>query len=105
MDSFNLPFYNPTPGEMTGIIERNGKFNIERMELAHPAPWLKGPVNIPEWVQHIRAATEGIFVEHFGRENIDQIFYGTIKKLTERSELLESRLGDKTLLLVVLKRK
>ncbi|KAG8637564.1 loganic acid O-methyltransferase isoform X2 [Manihot esculenta] len=105
VDSFNLPFYTVSPEEMTELIERNGCFSIERMELTDPAPWLNGPVNIPEWVVHVRAAMQALFIKHFGREIVDEIFHRLIKKLTDHSHQLESKQRDKTLLFVALKRK
>jgi len=41
IDSFNLPCYASSPEEMRKVVERNGKFSIERMELTNPMPLLK----------------------------------------------------------------
>lgn len=104
MDSFNLPFYAASPDEMTEIVERNGFFNIERMELNDPAAWLKRRINIPEWVLHLRAAMEESFRKNFGGEVLDEFFDRLTKKLSKFSDELELKYREKTLLLVVLKR-
>lgn len=104
MDSFNLPFYAASPEEMEGLIEGNGYFSIERMELTNPATWLKGPVDIRTWIMHVRAAMEGMFMKHFGREIMDEMFERLISNLADHSVQLESRCGQKGQLFVVLKR-
>jgi hypothetical protein len=105
VDSFNLPFYSASPEEMAGLIEGNGYFSIERMELTNPpATWLKGPVDIRTWIMHVTAAMEGIFMEHFGREIMDEMFERLIAKLSHFSAYLESRSQEKVQLFLVLKR-
>ncbi|KAG6765985.1 hypothetical protein POTOM_030049 [Populus tomentosa] len=104
VDSFNLPFYAASPEEMAEIVERNGFFNVERMELNDPAAWLKRRINIPEWVVHVRAAMEESFRQHFGGEVLDEFFDRLTKKLSKFSDELELKYREKTLLLVVLKR-
>ncbi|KAK7308649.1 hypothetical protein VNO77_42269 [Canavalia gladiata] len=106
VDSFNLPFYAPCPEEMTKVIEMNGRFSIERMELTDPAPWLKrtGQV-IPEWIIHVRAALEAIFTKQFGNEVTHEMFQRLTKHLLEKCELLETKYRDKIQFFVVLKRK
>ena len=91
MDSFNLPYYAASLEEMEEIVEKNGCFRIERMESSNQSAWMKGPVDIPVWVRHMRAAMEGMF----GR---------SIDKLVDISDLINSRCGEKTQLLAVLKR-
>ncbi|KAK4596889.1 hypothetical protein RGQ29_014788 [Quercus rubra] len=105
VDSFNLPFYAASPDEMAELVEQNGYFSIERMELTNPVPSLEGPIDIRAWIMHLRAATEGVFIKHFGREAIDEIFKRLIKKLSNYSELLNSRTNVKVQLFAVLKRK
>ncbi|KAG2701609.1 hypothetical protein I3760_06G053300 [Carya illinoinensis] len=63
VDSFNIPFYVVSPEEMTGLVEQNGYFSIERMKLTNPATWLgSSPIDIQAWMTHVRAAMEGIFI-------------------------------------------
>ncbi|XP_061371832.1 loganic acid O-methyltransferase-like [Gastrolobium bilobum] len=107
VDYFNLPYYAPSPEEMTKVIEANGQFSIERMELTDPSPWLKGTCShiIPEFIIHIRAAMEGIFTRQFGNEVTNEMFQRLIKLLSDKSELLDTKYRDKTQFFVVLKRK
>lgn len=107
VDSFNIPMYCPCPNEMEEVIEKNGNFKIEKMESLLAASALKGrPINIPEWVAHIRAAMEGNFTRHFGSENIvDEIFQRLTEKFIALSEGLEGTRKFSTSLLLVLKRK
>ena len=81
MDSFNLPFYAASPDEMAELVEQNGYFSIERMELTNPVPSLEGPIDIRAWIERL------------------------IKKLSNYSELLNSRTNVKVQLFAVLKRK
>ena len=99
-----MPFYAASPEEMAGLIEGNGYFSIERMELTNPATWLKGPVDIRTWIMHVRAAMEGMFIKHFGREIMDEMFERLIAKLSHFSAHLESRSQEKVQLFLVLKR-
>ncbi|KAB1212151.1 putative S-adenosylmethionine-dependent methyltransferase At5g37990 [Morella rubra] len=46
VDSFNLPFYAASHEMMAGLVERNGDFSIERLELMNPSELLEGPVDI-----------------------------------------------------------
>ncbi|KAK7310139.1 hypothetical protein RJT34_07439 [Clitoria ternatea] len=105
VDSFNLPFYAPSLEEMTKLIEVNGRFSIERMELTNPAPWLKSPTQVvPEWVMHVRAAMEAIFTRHFGKEVTHEMFQRLTKQLLDKRDLLETKYRDKTQFFAVLKR-
>ena len=81
VDSFNLPYYAASPEEVAGLVEKNGYFSIERMELTNPATVLEGPIDIRAWIMHVRAAMEGMFTKHFARETMDEIFERLIKKL------------------------
>lgn len=90
---------------MRQLVEENGNFSIERMELAGPT-WLQGPIDTREWINHVRAAMEGIFIQHFGPNlNVmDQIFERVIQKLEHHHEEINSKLHEKVQLFLVLKR-
>ncbi|KAF5750094.1 S-adenosylmethionine-dependent methyltransferase [Tripterygium wilfordii] len=105
VDSFNLPIYSASPGEMLGLVERNGEFNIERLELADPTPRLDDPVDMEAWTLHVRAAMDGMFMNHFKIEVVDEMFERLIGKLDELSPLVESCKKDAAQLFVVLTRK
>ena len=103
MDSFNLPTYFASPQEVEAVVERNGCFHIERMEIV--------PQEIPNgnsstsrgrvMSSHMRAGMSGIIKEHFGEEIIDELFDAVHKKLDESSQF-ESSNG--TNMFVLLKR-
>ncbi|XP_008465246.2 loganic acid O-methyltransferase-like isoform X1 [Cucumis melo] len=106
VDSFNLPIYITCPSEMRQLVEDNGNFSIERMELTAPTTWLQGAIDTREWINHIRAAMEGIFTQHFGHNLtfIEQLFERVIQKLNHHYEEINSKLHEKVQLFVVLKR-
>lgn len=91
---------------MRKLVEENGNFSIERMELTAPTTWLQVPIDIKEWINHVRAATEAIFTQHFGNDLniIDQMFERVIPKLEDHHEEINSKLHEKVQLFVVLKR-
>ncbi|OMO98983.1 SAM dependent carboxyl methyltransferase [Corchorus capsularis] len=105
IDAFNLPIYACPPGEFIKGVEENGFFNVEVIELMNPAPWLKGPIDIPVFVKHVRAAMEGMFRSHFSSEAIDELFEQLVVKLSEISDQMESCYRDGLQLLAILKRK
>lgn len=105
VDGFNLPLYAASPEEMSDLVERNGEFSIEKMELTNPASWLKGPVDIRDWVIHMRAVLEKLFTTHFGSEIIDEFFERLVKSLSAISNQIESSYREGIQLLAVLKRK
>ncbi|XP_010093319.2 farnesoic acid carboxyl-O-methyltransferase [Morus notabilis] len=108
VDSFNLPLYqSASPEEIVDIVERNGCFSIERLELSKPSSWLKGAaVDVPAWMMHARAAMEGNFIKHFGsNEVVDEVFKRLTKKHLDHSELLPQWCNQDVQLFIVLKRK
>lgn len=106
VDTFNLPLYAASLEELEGLVVKNGCFSIEKMEFSDPATWLKGPLDITQWVMHIRAVMECMFATHFGsHEIVDQMFQRSTQKLSHQSELINSRCHEPSQLLAVLKRK
>ncbi|GKV20827.1 hypothetical protein SLEP1_g30888 [Rubroshorea leprosula] len=105
VDSFNLPMDAASPVEMAALVEKNGHFSIERSELTNTAPQLDGPIDIPAWVMHVRAAMEEMFTTHFEDEIIVEMFNRLANKLLELSDEVESRFWKRTQLLLVLMRK
>ncbi|XWS69495.1 hypothetical protein CRYUN_Cryun04dG0183900 [Craigia yunnanensis] len=105
VDAFNLPIYTPSPEEMAALVEKNGDFSIESLDLTNPASLVEGPVDINAWVIHVRAAMEGMFTKHFSSDTIDEMFDRLTKKLSEFSQQVESGYKERTQLLVVLIRK
>ncbi|KAK4400003.1 Loganic acid O-methyltransferase [Sesamum angolense] len=101
VDSFNIPVYLPIPQEFKAIIERNDKYTIERMEvLDNPAGkhYLAGPkARAAYW----RAASEGMLIDHFGSEIIEELFDRYTKKLAA-SPLFSDPNCDKSIIMFVL---
>lgn len=101
VDTFNLPTYFASPQEVEAIVERNGCFRLERMEILPQAipsgNFSRGKV----MSSHMRAGMEGMFKEHFGEEIIDELFDAFHKKLDE-SSIFES--GNGSSLFVLLNR-
>ncbi|KAI8027219.1 Benzoate carboxyl methyltransferase [Camellia lanceoleosa] len=85
IDSFNFPFYYPYKGEVKAIIEKEGSFNLERLEVSE-CNW---DANDNDDDEHfvfdkdrsgknvanlIRAVTEPLVVSHFGEFIVDDVF-------------------------------
>ncbi|XP_028087532.1 probable S-adenosylmethionine-dependent methyltransferase At5g38780 [Camellia sinensis] len=105
VDSFNLPLYATSPKEMAKLVERNGCFNIERMEVSNTRPQNDGPPIVPAILTHYRVGLEGIFTKHFGSKIVDELFERTLNKSAEISSMLESSCVEGAQLFLVLKRK
>ncbi|CAK9144640.1 LAMT/FAMT [Ilex paraguariensis] len=105
VDSFNLPIYAASPKEMSRLVERNGNFTIEKIELTDPRSKIDAPVNVQALIMHLRAAMEGMFSQHFGRDVVDELFERTSQNCVEISDRLQSTYMKGTQLFIVLKRK
>ncbi|KAL6970029.1 gibberellin A4 carboxyl methyltransferase [Sarracenia purpurea var. burkii] len=105
VDSFYLPLYSPSPKEMKHLIETNGCFSIERMELYDPLLKIDGPMSTPTMIMSLRAGIEGILTDHFGSEIIDELFQRIVKGSVEISSWFESYDTKETQQFLVLKRK
>lgn len=101
---FNLPVYAPQPKEIKELVEINGFFSIERMEITNPLSSIDGPISGQVCAMHLRAGMEGIISKHFGAEIIDELFYRFHKKTEEFSSQMESGKKEGTQMFVVLKR-
>jgi indole-3-acetate O-methyltransferase len=109
VDSFNLPMYSATLEEMKELIQRNGSFNVEKMELT----MANGESNHQSYSSysgrilqmHLRAGIEEIISQHFGTEIIDDLFDRYAMKAEDFSHRLQSSERKGALLFVVLKRK
>lgn len=107
IDEFNLPMYAPTAAEMREVIEKNGCFSIEKMELRNPRPNI-GPIDAASLIAHMRAGMEGAFAAHFGSSVVEKMFDKVSAKAQEISQSLKSSSGchnSANQLFVVLKRK
>ncbi|CAH2050610.1 unnamed protein product [Thlaspi arvense] len=84
VDSFNLPFYSPYEDEVKAIIEKEGSFNLERLEVFENN-WDAKDKDDPnsafnrhrigaKTANSLRAATESILGSHFGASILDEVF-------------------------------
>ncbi|KAK3421441.1 hypothetical protein EUGRSUZ_G02088 [Eucalyptus grandis] len=105
VDSFNLPVYAPSPDEMTALVESNGCFSIERMDLAAPGSKIDVSFGGHACMLHLRAGMEGIISKHFGSEIIDDLFDRFLEKTNEFSDRLNSAYRQGSQLVAILKRK
>lgn len=104
MDSFNLPFYYPSPSELKALIEANGLFYIEKIaELAAPMRRKPDPQIL---TSHLRAVVGVLVEEHFGNIGIvEELFRLHLEKLMESPILVDDKYWKETNYFVFLKRK
>ncbi|XP_076893662.1 S-adenosyl-L-methionine:benzoic acid/salicylic acid carboxyl methyltransferase 3-like [Bidens hawaiensis] len=86
INSFNLPFYFPHEDELRNIIEANGSFSVDYMNVfefemdEHDTDFDNDGENTAKL---IRAITEPLFAFHFGKSIIDVLFNKFGKKVAE----------------------
>ncbi|XP_011069731.1 probable S-adenosylmethionine-dependent methyltransferase At5g37990 [Sesamum indicum] len=104
VDSFNLPYYFPTPEQLKPILERSHSFSLERLEILNN-PGKHSLPSVKARAAFIRAVHEGLLADHFGSEVIDELFDLYIQKLAA-SPVFQNPNNDKSIvILAVLKRK
>ncbi|KAL8492045.1 hypothetical protein ACS0TY_023602 [Phlomoides rotata] len=89
-DSFNIPHLYPSVEQMKRVVQKNGDFEIVKMELiTNATPNLDAPINIEGAIMHLRAFSEGTIAHHFGSsEIVDQIFDRALLQKTKFSHML-----------------
>ncbi|KAM3324698.1 hypothetical protein P3S67_005850 [Capsicum chacoense] len=85
VDSFNLPMHFPSPEDMTKVVEKNGCFSIERMELTYPKSKLVNEADAKTLIINLRAVLEGLIINHFGSKIAEEACVRTILKSDEIS--------------------
>ncbi|CAI9766914.1 unnamed protein product [Fraxinus pennsylvanica] len=108
VDSFNLPFYYPSPSELKALIEENGSFTLERIEsLISPMKIEKPNLNIiiKVCVSHLRAVIGGVIEEHFGNEIVEELFQLHMKKLDENPMMFDEKYRKEANYFLFLKQK
>ncbi|XP_019101053.1 PREDICTED: probable S-adenosylmethionine-dependent methyltransferase At5g37990 [Camelina sativa] len=108
VDTFNIPIYSASPEEVTFLVEKNGCFIVESIELMNPAAWLKRAVNVEDvrqWMICIKATMGSLFINHFGDHILDVFFDRLTEKLVGLTEKIESSYREKLMLFFALKRK
>ncbi|KAK4410212.1 hypothetical protein Sango_0094200 [Sesamum angolense] len=71
IDSFNFPLYFPSQKQLKAIIERNGSYNIERMETLDN-PGKHTLTSAKARALFYRAVFDKLLINHFGCEIIDE---------------------------------
>ncbi|XP_006367612.2 probable S-adenosylmethionine-dependent methyltransferase At5g38100 [Solanum tuberosum] len=105
VDSFNLPMYFPSPQDMTKVVEKNGCFSIEKMELAYPKSKLVDEIDAKTFIINLRAVLEGLLINHFGSKIAEEVCARTLFKSEEISTWMKANGGKSCQLFVALKRK
>lgn len=104
VDSFNFPLYFTIPEELKALIEKNGKFSIERMEVINNP----GKLTLSSAIarsRYLRATCEGLLKNHFGGEMMDELFDGYTKKLGDSPLFLDPQNEKSIIIFFLLKRK
>lgn len=94
MDSFHLPIYTPSVEEVRSITQREGSFNLERVETFDVIWGSNDNADNKEFVfdkhksgrnsaKGVRAVTESLFVSHFGAVIIDDLFHSLSDHIAE----------------------
>ncbi|KAL3525497.1 hypothetical protein ACH5RR_013869 [Cinchona calisaya] len=104
LDSFNLPFYYPSPSEMKAVMEANGLFDIKIIEELVP-PITREKPDLAVSVLHLRAIIGGLIKEHFGEGIIDDLFERHIKKYVENPIVSDEKHFKEASYFVLLQRK
>ncbi|WMV06680.1 hypothetical protein MTR67_000065 [Solanum verrucosum] len=105
VDSFNLPMYFPSPQDMAKVVEKNGCFSIEKMELAYPKSKFVDEIDAKTFIINLRAVLEGLLINHFGSKIAEEVCARTLLKSEEISTWMKANGGKSCQLFVALKRK
>ncbi|MCL7022700.1 hypothetical protein MKW94_026600 [Papaver nudicaule] len=110
VDSFNLPVYLTTPGELKELIEKNGCFSIEStMDILLQENEMRTSAESAQTFSGmLRAGWEGSIKSHFGCDEhiIDHLFQDLYPKKFEDAFVSWSKTMEKNIILsVLLKRK
>ncbi|KAM3324715.1 loganic acid O-methyltransferase [Capsicum chacoense] len=92
VDSFNLPLYFPSDEDMTKVVEKNGCFSIERMEMT----CFQSTIDAKSHIRHHRAGLEKVFNKHFGSKITDEMFERSLANTDELSAWLETEYSKTT---------
>ncbi|GFP95945.1 probable S-adenosylmethionine-dependent methyltransferase at5g38780 [Phtheirospermum japonicum] len=90
IDSFNFPHVYPCVEQMTRLVQKNGCFDIVKMELRNARPNPQALIDIEGAIMHVRAFTEGTIANHLGTQIVDQLFIRAFKQKTKFTHMLHS---------------
>lgn len=90
IDSLNIPMYLPHEEEVKGVIESEGSFELNKLEVIE-VNWVgSNNTDYEECKENarivggvIRAVMEPLLVNHFGKSVIDPLFKRYVKNLSE----------------------
>ncbi|CAN1308469.1 S-adenosyl-L-methionine:benzoic acid/salicylic acid carboxyl methyltransferase 1 [Linum perenne] len=93
VDSFNIPFYRPSPKEIEAEVEKQRSFAIDRIEVTEVS-WnpYEGEINKEDGgytvARHMRAVAEPLLATQFcsNEEIIDEVFQRTEQKKQSRKK-------------------
>ncbi|XP_059649242.1 loganic acid O-methyltransferase-like isoform X2 [Cornus florida] len=91
--------------EISRLVEENGCFIIERMQMMDPRSKMNSPFDAHTFIMHLRAGMEGVFTKHFGSEIVGEVFERISKKSAEFSYLLDKIYNERNRVFFVLKHK
>lgn len=87
VDSFNLPYYEPCMEEVKAIIEEEGSFNADRLQMFEfndPNGDIDNKYQSAQSMANgLRAVTEAMLASHFGETIIDNLFAKFAKHMAE----------------------
>ena len=103
VDSFNVPNVYPCVKDLRRVVERNGCFEIVKMEFGEVSI---GKVEPENSIMIIRAIFEGCMANHFGAMVVNQLFVRAMQNKLQFAEILNSAgiQGTISQIMVVLKR-
>uniref|UniRef100_A0A2N9FN25 Uncharacterized protein n=1 Tax=Fagus sylvatica TaxID=28930 RepID=A0A2N9FN25_FAGSY len=104
VDAFNFPAYFTTPKELKALIERNGHFSFERMEILNNQKKHFTLRNPSMSSLSLRATLGGLLEKQFGNEIMDELFNRYSKKVAGSSFFLKPETEKTMVLFVLLKR-
>ncbi|KAK4284189.1 hypothetical protein QN277_001055 [Acacia crassicarpa] len=84
VDSFNIPIYTPASKEVIELIQKNGKFEIEKSEFLYRLIDTKRLPDAQKTCMSRRAWSEGLFKKHFEEGIVDEFFIQYEKQLAEQ---------------------
>ncbi|XP_039156176.1 salicylate carboxymethyltransferase-like [Eucalyptus grandis] len=103
LDSFNVPYYTPSPKEVRREVEKQGSFSIDCLEVFEVNrdvfetdfdPNVVSKEAADKIVGSLRAIAEPLLVHHFGEEIINEVFERFRAKLGNRFSKEKIPLGS-----------
>ncbi|XP_059649234.1 loganic acid O-methyltransferase-like isoform X2 [Cornus florida] len=91
--------------EIVRLVEENGCFSIERMQMMDFTSKRKAPLDAHKIIMHLRAAMGGVFTKHFGSEIVGEMFDRVSQKTAEFSCVLNKGNNERNQVFFVLKHK